>query len=106
MNIKYRVLTDSYEFRFFKGKERITADDIIDMYLDLTWSYPQIKAEFETEDEALEYLKEYEPTSARWVEWNVPKYLLVGELAYVEKVELDDDGEFWCGEIIEFKVNV
>ena len=98
---KFEIMTDNFEFSFF-GKQSVpacTPEDILEWYWQGTSNEPQLKASFESLEEARAEFEKYYATygKTRLVPWTGKQYLLTGELAWIEENEYDDDGEFVYG---------
>lgn len=96
--IKYEIRTDRFEFRFGTYKDSIpaaTADQIWDWYNQESVQDPEIRASFDTLEAAQEEFRK------SWADYGTTRpqkgqtwWLLTGELAWIERNEYDEDGEF------------
>ena len=95
---KFEIKTDSFEFRFGTYKDSIpemTAQEIFDSYLDGTCNDPTLKESFNTIEEAkAEFNKNYANYGRTRAEKGNVFWLLLGDVAWIEEVEYDEDGEF------------
>ena len=98
---KYEIRTDRFEFRFVKFKDSIpaaTADEIFAWYMEESAADPTVQASFDTLEEAREeFKKHYADYGTTRAEKSMVWWLIVGDLAWIEGNEYDDDGEFIQG---------
>ena len=104
--IKYEIYTDHFEFRMGNIKQLIPdmgANAIFDTYescddrITSNFLCPRLEASFPPgEDVAVwdEWNKNYANYGRTRLVRNNSQYLLVGELAWLEQVAYDEDGEF------------
>lgn len=95
---KYEILTGSFELRFGTSRDTIpamSAEEIFSDYQDLQAKCPEIKASFETINEAREeFSAYYKNFGTNYAQAGGAFWLLMGEVAWIEENEYDEDGEF------------
>lgn len=95
---KYEIRTDRFEFRFGTYKASIpaaSAAEIWDWYTQLSVQEPEIRASFDTLEAAqAEFRAHWADFGTTHAEKGMTWWLLIGELAWIEHNEYDDNGEF------------
>lgn len=101
---KYEIYTDSFEFRMGTRESNIpsmSADEIFDTYMSCDTRItsnsldPEMRESFEDESEAVAFFNAHYANYGRTsLEHGNSEYLLRGEIAWVERNEYDEDGEF------------
>lgn len=101
---KFEIMTDNFEFRFGRSLDSIpamSAAEIFDTYLSCDTTItsnsldPTRRASFDTLEEAqAEFSRNYANYGRTSPERGSLWWLLVGDLAWIERNEYDEDGEF------------
>ena len=101
---KYEILTGSFELRFGTSRDTIpamSAAEIFSDYQNLPAKCPEIKASFETINEAREeFSAHYKNFGTTYAQAGGAFWLLMGEVAWIEENEYDEDGEFDQGGVV------
>lgn len=103
---KYEIFTDRFEFRA-GAKARlyaVTADEVFDDYLATCDTCPKLESSFDNLSDAIsEFNKNYRNWGRTWAEKGFVNWLLVGEVAYIQEMEYDENGDFdQGGDVIDF----
>ena len=97
---KFEIKTDHFEFRFGTYKQSIpsmTADEVFEEYLSGSCNDPKLEAAFDSLAAAqAEFKAHYAGYGRTYAEKGFNFWLLVGEIAWIEENEYDEDGEFDC----------
>ena len=95
---KYEIMTDRFEFHFGTSKRSIpamTESEIFNEYLSGNANCPTREASYDTLEEAQEaFRKRYTNHGSTYAQPGYCFWLLVGDLAWIEENEYDEDGEF------------
>ena len=112
MSIKYEIKTDRFQFRFGTYRESIptmSADEVFDTYQSCDTRItsnsldPTTEASYNTEEEAREaFRRDYANYASTVAEKGYTFWTLRGEIAWIEQVWYDDDGEFDQSIVLEF----
>lgn len=103
----YEIRTDHFEFRFGTSKESIfdmTAQELFDTYLEGPANDPTVVARFDSEAAAREaFHRDYANYGTTRAEKGNVFWLLVGDLAWIEENEIDEDGDYiYGGDVLWF----
>lgn len=97
---RYEIYKDHFETKY-NGKS-MTADEVIDAYMDATSLEPELVGQYSTKEEAMTEWEKYNSlVDTRIVDGNNGK-LLVGEIVYLEEVECNEEGEPLFGDWLEY----
>ena len=101
---KYEIFTDRFEFRAGARLQNWTSGEVFDEYQAGTANCPKLECSFDRlEDAVAEFEKNYKDSGRTWAEATNVHWLLIGEVAFLEENEYDDDGDFvQGGDIIDF----
>lgn len=98
---KYEIKTDRFEFRFGKSKDSVpamSAGEIFDEYLNLDGNCPELKASYDTlEDARAAFVKHYANYGTTYAQASNVFWLLLGDVAWIEENEYNEYGEFEQG---------
>lgn len=111
-DVRWEIKTDSFEFRFGIRPDSVptmSADEVFDTYQSCDTRItsnsidPTTVASYDTEEEAREeFSRNYANYGSTRAEKGMTIWLLHGELAWIEQVWYDDDGEFDQSMVLEF----
>lgn len=98
--IKYEIWTDRFEIRIGRTEDArtMTEREVFDEYLAEDANNPHLAGTFDTQEEAEEHFKRYFANygTSRAVR-GTAGWLLVGQVAYLQADEYDEDGEYIQG---------
>lgn len=98
--IKYEIWTDSFEIRIGRAENArsLTEREVFDEYLEESANAPRLEKSFSSPEEAEAYFK------AHFAKYGTSRsmrgtagWLLIGQVAYLQADEYDEDGEYIQG---------